>query len=364
LTGNTSFYGLNVAKETTSDVVDASGSTLAVTQRLVVNQGRFISGSSGSGFHNIEIPISGTLELSGDILVGNKLTKIGTFTHNGHGVIFAGSGVQQIIADSIGLAGVTVSSGVTLTTDAAVSLSGLLVNQGATDETRPVSGPGVVSFGLAGATVDVTTQGTVFSLRVVRRDQSHPQALGIAEGQGTRTGTYWSITTPGIGYWVDLTLPYSSPTGDDRLCRYAGAGQLWDCDAAFLTTHTADSITGEGINQLSDWTVGDSILAPEAPSVGVAAHGDDIELAWVHDAANSGGYEVWWSTDPYFTPGSDCDSDPLCAREWDGDFTHAGAAADTYNNHTYLVRGVNGAGIRSVDSNRVSEFGFTIVPGQ
>jgi hypothetical protein len=77
---------------------------------------------------------------------------------------------------------------------------------------------------------------------------------------------------------------------------------------------------------------------------------------------------VWYSTDFYFTPGADCDLPPAgqaCARVLapTASHTHVGAAADTVNNHAYLLLGVSAGGQRSSPSNRVAEFGFGLTPG-
>ena len=66
----------------------------------------------------------------------------------------------------------------------------------------------------------------------------------------TATDTSGAAAT---GYTVDMTLPFSGADASDKLCRYTGTGQVWDCAA---TSSTANSVTRAGITQLSPWTVG------------------------------------------------------------------------------------------------------------
>jgi hypothetical protein len=105
-----------------------------------------------------------------------------------------------------------------------------------------------------------------------------------------------------------------------------------------------------------------------APAVAAARDAGDVLVAWTHSAANAGGYQVWYSTNFYFTPGADCDAPPAgqsCVRVAApaASYRHVGAAADVAHNYAYQVFGLNAAGQRSTVSNRVAEFGFALVPG-
>jgi hypothetical protein len=110
--------------------------------------------------------------------------------------------------------------------------------------------------------------------------------------------------------------------------------------------------------------------APWPPTPTVAASRDvgDVLLTWTHNAANAGGYQVWFSTNPYFTPGADCSNPPagqvcVLVSAPAASYRHAGAAADVVNNYAYQVFGLNATGQRSAVSNRVAEFGFGLTPG-
>jgi len=82
--------------------------------------------------------------------------------------------------------------------------------------------------------VDIAVLGTLDCLQVERVAGDHPQATG-----GIATGQYWRITgTAGLGgtasgFSVTLTLPATFvPDGNDKLCRYTGVAQVWDCAAS------------------------------------------------------------------------------------------------------------------------------------
>ena len=88
----------------------------------------------------------------------------------------------------------------------------------------------------------------------------------------------------------------------------------------------------------------------------------DLLLSWTDNAANSGGYRVYRSTDaPYFNPGDD--TWVLLALPAGSTFYIDPGAVTGTTNYTYIVRGVNGNGIPSPDSPRVGIFHFPVVPG-
>ena len=109
----------------------------------------------------------------------------GGHTIAGSAVAFDGTG-EQTIARDVTLNNVTVSSSVTLTTAARITVTGVLSNLGWTKELRAVSSPGVLLLGLANIALDVTTPGGLSSEEVVRRDESHPNAA-----EPIKTGKWW-----------------------------------------------------------------------------------------------------------------------------------------------------------------------------
>jgi len=102
-------------------------------------------------------------------------------------------------------------------------------------------------------------------------------------------------------------------------------------------------------------------ITPTAVSLAITGTDNlDLLLSWTDDPANSGGYEVYGGTEPYFAP----DAATLVASLPAGStsYTDAGRAGGT-DNYFYVVRGVNGCGIASGDSARVGLFHVPLVPG-
>lgn len=184
---------------------------------------------------NLFVVLSGDVDLDGDLsisagsfiasagnlsLSGDLTHSAGVFDPNGGTVIFDGGGTQTIDGDTL-LFNLTVGSGVELETTANVALDGRLVNHGVTRETKTIAGTGAVTFGLADATIDVTTAGLT-NLQVERWDQNHAQApLQI------QTRKYWSFTPTGSGFALNMTLPHNEvPEANDMVCRYTGTDQV------------------------------------------------------------------------------------------------------------------------------------------
>ncbi len=217
------------------------------------------------------------------------------------------------------------------------------------DETYPV-------------TVRVDTLGSIDCIRVQRYDQDHAHATS-----GLQTGCYWTITAtdssgdPATDFELTLTLPAPfTPDGDDKLCRYTGSAQVWDCGASSFDAGNK-TITRSGIIQLSDWAVSDCTDAVTPSNMSISLSGADVTLSWDLDPANTGGYEVHRSTSPYFAP----DSGSLLTTEPAGSssYTDVSAAGSAGENYTYIVRGLSNCGAPSGYEKRLGEFDFVLVPG-
>jgi hypothetical protein len=111
----------------------------------------------------------------------------------------------------------------------------------------------------------------------------------------------------------------------------------------------------------------DELYPPAAPALMISRSGNDALLTWTHDSAFSS-YQVWRSTQIYFTPGDNCAAPPagqacVVVPAPGSSHTHTGAVADVVNNYAYLLLGVSATGQRSSPSNRVAEFDFGLTPG-
>jgi hypothetical protein len=108
--------------------------------------------------------------------------------------------------------------------------------------------------------VNIATLGTLDCLRIQPMIGNHPYAtVGIATGQ------YWLITGldhqggPADGFNLTLTIsvPFI-PDANDKLCRYTGVAQIWDCAASGFDPVNF-TITRSGIVAFSDWAVGNNV---------------------------------------------------------------------------------------------------------
>ncbi|MBK9053457.1 MAG: hypothetical protein IPL78_21910 [Chloroflexi bacterium] len=122
--------------------------------------------------------------------------------------------------------------------------------------------------------IEITTLGSLSCLQVQQVNSNHPNAT-----VGIQTGRYWIITPTGSGYTVNLTLPASAPDTNDKVCRYTGVGNTWDC---VYNSHTANSITRNGITQLSDWAVGNNVGPTAITQQGFGTSvSNKVGLVWV-----------------------------------------------------------------------------------
>ncbi|HEY65776.1 MAG TPA: CSLREA domain-containing protein [Caldilineae bacterium] len=143
--------------------------------------------------------------------------------------------------------------------------------------------------------IQVTTQGTLSQLTVLYVPSNHPNAPTAIQ-----TGQYWTFTpnSDASGFTISMTLPFAqTPDQNDRVCRYTGVGQDWDCAADSFDT-TNKTITRSGITQFSDWAVGDDVDVPTVITLN-ALNGRVIHTAsWAWGlAAFSAAWGAWaWLT--------------------------------------------------------------------
>ena len=107
---------------------------------------------------------------------------------------------------------------------------------------------------------NVTDDGTDLDcISVIEVAGDHPEAGGVSN---LETGTYWSIqglqsdltTAATTDFSVDVTLPHNiTPSTDAKVCRYSGG---WTCAN---DSNTASTVTANGFNAFSDWTVGEDV---------------------------------------------------------------------------------------------------------
>ena len=192
------------------------------------------------------LTINGTLAVSksSPLTISGDWDITGSFSPEEGTLIFNGSGIQTLKGDTA-FHNLVVGSNSIITTSANVTLNGTLTNHGWISETKAINSGTATRYGLGDVTVELQ-EGSVGSLRVMRRDTDHPNGPA-----GRQTGRYWSLTSNAGYFRVKLTLPTSfTPTYSDQVCRYTGTD--WNCSRAFSTT---SSITRTSVTQFSDWTI-------------------------------------------------------------------------------------------------------------
>ena len=131
---------------------------------------------------------------------------------------------------------------------------------------KPISGPGVYTFGPTLVKVEVLNPGSLEGLVVTRTTGDHPGRTGSDAGNGVGWGEYFTLV-PNEGandtFIATLTLPAQfSPDASTRMCRYIGE-HTWDCKASSFSALPINTITREDVSAFSDWAVGDN-LSPTA----------------------------------------------------------------------------------------------------
>lgn len=147
---------------------------------------------------------------------------------------------------------------------------------------------------------------------------------------------------------VSATLTLTLPTGynDPSEIAFDQAGNMyvstWQSPAGIVKYTVPLSITDLTIHRVSSSAV----------------------LTWTHSETDVTHYQVWRSSDPYFTPGdtgSSIISNTIpVASTGTGTYTDTGAIGDTGTNYYYVVKAVNSYGLVSPISNRVGEFDFEL----
>jgi uncharacterized repeat protein (TIGR01451 family) len=198
-----------------------------------------------SQYNNAELH-TGDITLSGDFTHVN-----GSFDIGAGKVTFASGHTQHLnLSAPTTFYDLEVSPGTVLVeTQAAdnASVIGELTNHGTISKTQAITSTGIKTFGLTGATLNITAQGSLSSLQVDQVGNNHPNA-----NTQTMTGRYWLFTPTGGGYTADLTLPHVMAPDDVKLCRYTGSD--WDCAVSAVTQTT---LTRSGMTTLDNAVIGD-----------------------------------------------------------------------------------------------------------
>lgn len=196
----------------------------------------------------------GEVKLENAGISGNLVRSGGDFEMQNGTLAFDGMNTQALtVTLPTHFANLAVGANATLVERGAndyVVVDGQLANEGVIRREKPVTGPGELTFGLAGVRMMVIEPGSLTSVQVERVGGDHPNA-----DEHTHTGQYWRISGVGSGFFVTLTLPHTLPAHElTMVCRYLGSGSQWSCARISSTPGT---VTRWAVSSFSEWAVGD-----------------------------------------------------------------------------------------------------------
>lgn len=205
-----------------------------------------------------------------------------------------------------------------------------------------------------------------------------PAGMAVAAWvNGYQTATATTQTdVAGRYYLIDVPERAADPaTG--KVCRQGGtAGEkVWFSLCSVLVAEqqgTWNSGTLVQVDLTAGGTCGGVALVPASPNLRIAVVSEKAELTWPHIDADPQGnfltvarYDVWRSTDPYFTPAGEPLASVLPGTALVGDpikFTES-VSIGAGTHCSYLVQAVSAIGRVSAASNRVGSFAFELVLG-
>ena len=243
ISGSSTFYNLTIANtgDPSTVEVDASTSTsLAVTNNLLVNDGKFISATD---YNNVSIASGAVLELSGDITVSGNWSNSGTFTPGAYTVTLDGADQEisaetfySLVSNGAGLktltGDVTIENALTLTSgifilgnyNMVLRFTGNISGTGSSTNMIASTGTGKLRKYVDG------TSGT-FSLPVGTYDTGTSTASYSPASISFAAGTY------SAGAYVEISVTADkyadNPSTTDYLNRY------WDISSSGITNYSA-----------------------------------------------------------------------------------------------------------------------------
>lgn len=235
---------------------------------------------------------------------------------------------------------------------------------------QPIPASGPVDFPTQGVTLDFSSGCDGTATVTLHNGMMPDPPAGIAILSG-----YWEIETDCSPFVVTIIIHYdeSDLNGGDELdivvARYDSE------DGWVYMTGVVDpdsnTVTISGVIELSTWALSSSAPPKAIDDLGASKSGadpDDLLLDWTCVSKDLNGnditvdYNVYRSTDPYFTPGpGNLLTDPPLS---DCNYTDSGVIGDTANNYYYVVTAVSDdTGAESAVSDRVGKFAKTIKQG-
>jgi hypothetical protein len=334
------------------------GSSATLDGNLLKNN---VAGAASAGYGGGLYVTGGAPTLSANTIVSNTATLDPGGAGRGGGVYATVAGPLNLVNNIIaGNHATAEGSGVWFGGSSSSRKSAALIHTSIADN------------GSSGQGVYVNPYGTLSFTNTIVSGHAIAGIFVEAGGAATLEGTLWygnGADTGGPGTIVTGAVNvYGDPAFADPLAHdYHLTGGSAALDQG-IATGVSDDVDGQARPQGAAADLGaDEYYPPAAPTLSISVSGADVLLTWTHDPAFAS-YQVWYSTDPYFAPVTDCGNPPVgmacvAVSAPTSSHTHTGAAADVAHNYAYLLLGVDAAGQRSSPSNRVGEFGFRLTPG-
>ena len=308
ISGSSTFYNLTIANtgDPSTVKVDASTSTsLAVTNNILVNDGKFISATD---YNNVSIASGAVLELSGDITVSGNWSNSGTFTPGAYTVTLDGADQEisaetfySLVSNGAGLktltGNVTIENALTLTSgifilgnyNMVLQFTGNISGTGSSTNMIASTGTGKLRKYVDG------TSGTL-SFPVGTYDTGTSTASYSPASISFAAGTY------SAGAYIEISVTADkyadNPSTTDYLNRY------WDISSSGITnysatvscTYLASDVTGteadiEGIEYASGVWSGFSAASISTHSFAITA-ANELGIFTGGEAASLGHFEI------------------------------------------------------------------------
>jgi hypothetical protein len=168
-------------------------------------------------------------------------------------------------------------------------------------------------------------------------------------------------------FWGAYVSSPTNPTGKVKKLDLNSNGIVTDTLPVGFSDPSEIAFDPQGNMYVSTWQDGSGIIEYTAPlsvtNLTISKSGNDAVLSWSHTQPEVTQYQVWRSTQPYFTPG---DALSVKIGSKTSPFTTTvtyidnGAIGDVDNNFYYVVKAVNSFGLVSMVSNRVGAFNYQL----
>jgi len=282
----------NVAENWSSGVVPTCGTDAVIP--AVPSGGNFPVVNVDANVRNLTIASGASLTMGGNILtVCGNFDNSGTFSPTGGTVNFNGNTTQNLTANvATSFFDLTISSGTTLietATDDNVTINNTFANNGTVRKSKTDFGTGNTTFGITGASINVSTLGNLSSLQVDRIGSAHPNEDQNGGG-ADMLDTYYSLTPDATdqSFSLDLCLAYTdaelgaapavSDEGNLRTCRWTGSA--WTCQDRGTGSSTGNNtVCANGVDTFSDWTIGE--VGPTAIEVREISAQSNAGFLWI-----------------------------------------------------------------------------------